>query len=162
MLHLSLGRFLNWQAEFGRWRGKGRSRARQLEALEARTLLSITIDFDYTYDSTDFFDTQAKRDVLQAAANTIVSELDDNLLAIQPSGGNTWSEVFENPSTGNQQTVSNPTVPADSLVIYVGARVLGGPEAGLAGTGGYNDSGSSDWLNTVAARAGWGARDAAL
>ena len=139
-----------------------RPRAHQLEALEARTLLSITIDFNYTYDSSNFFNTSAIRNVLEVAANTIASELNDNLLAIGPSGGNTWSEVFENPSTGSEQTVSNPTVPADTIVIYVGARALGGPEAGLAGTGGYNDFGSTSWLNTVAARTSWGARHAAL
>ncbi len=137
--------------------GGRRSRFLQLEALEPRALLSITLDFDYTYDSSNFFDTQAKRDVLQAAGNVIASEINDNLLAIQPSGSNTWSEVFANPSTGSQQTVSNPTVPADTLVIYVGARVLGGTESGFGGTGGYNDSGTPAWLNTVGARGQAGA-----
>ncbi len=157
MLTLGFLRSTTRKRAFPHRLGGRRSRFLQLEALETRALLSITLDFDYTYDSSNFFDTQAKRDVLQAAGKVIASELNDNLLAIEPSGSNTWSEVFANPSTGSQQTVTNPTVPADTLVIYVGGRVLGGTESGFGGTGGYNDSGTPAWLNTVGARGQAGA-----
>jgi hypothetical protein len=99
--------------------------------------------------------------VLQAAADTITSQLDNSLLAIQPSGSDTWSESFYNPSNGQSQTISNPTVPANTLVVYVGARpmVSAGDEAlGRGGPGGYSGlSGDQTWINTVEARGQSGA-----
>jgi hypothetical protein len=142
-----------------------RSRRRRLlpevRELEGRALLSLTIRIDYSFDSTNFFDTQAKRDVLQSAANAIASSLNDNLSAIQPSGGNTWSANFPNPTTGQQATIANLVVPANTIVVYVGGRPLAGSsEAGEGSTGGFSAQGSQSWLNLVAARGQAGALDA--
>jgi len=128
--------------------------------LESRTLLTVNIQFDYSLDSNHFFDDPARRAVLQAAADTITSQLDDSLLAIQPSGSDTWSESFYNPTNGQLQTISNPTVPANTLIIYVGARPLagtGGDALGLGGPGGVGASGDQTWINTVEARGQSGA-----
>jgi hypothetical protein len=134
------------------------------EALEPRTLLSIAVQFDFSEDTSNFFDTQMKKDVLQAAACAVTSELSDNLLAIQASGGDWWTEDFPNPSTGAEQTVGDgktaagsPTVPANTLVIYVGARALGAGVDGKGTTGASNDCCGSDWQNTVTARGQAGA-----
>ncbi len=128
--------------------------------LESRTLLSINIQFDYSLDTNHFFDDQARRAALQAAADTIASQLDDSLLAIQPSGGDTWSESFYNPSAGQLQTVSNPIIPANTLIIYVGARPMANTEdaLGKGGPGVWSGlSGDQTWINTVEARGQLGA-----
>ena len=65
--------------------------------LEERALLSLTIKIDYTYDSSNFFDTPAKRNVMEAAANSIASVLNDNLLAIQASGSEHLDRRFPQP-----------------------------------------------------------------
>ena len=85
----------------------GRPRSRRfsrpiLERLEDRLTLSVTIEINYTYDSSGFFTTnpQAKT-VLQEAATMLGSHLEDNLAAIVPSGGNTWTATTFNPGNPN-------------------------------------------------------------
>jgi hypothetical protein len=122
-------------------------------------LLSITIAFDYTYDTNQFFNTPEKRDLIQQAADVVTGGLNnDDLTAISPTGSDTWSASFPNPATGAIQSVANLAVPADTIIIYVGGRPLPGTgEAGLGSTGGYSATGSQAWLDTVAARGHTGA-----
>ncbi len=96
--------------------------------------------------------------ILQLAANTLASRLNDSLSAINPTGQNTWDAQFENPETGSDASLPNLVVPANTLVIFVGARDLpSGGELGEGGPGGFSADGSQDWLNTVAARGQAGA-----
>src|SRR6478736_1841194 len=75
----------------------------EVNALEDRVVPSVAIQFDYRYDSSGFFNDQARKDVLQAAANAITSRLNDTLDAIPaPTGNNSWTATFTNPSTGNE------------------------------------------------------------
>jgi len=141
-----------WRGQRSRPSSSRRGRYRpHLGWLEPRVVLSLNIAFDYSYDSTGFFNTQAKKDLLQAAANSIAGAVGNTLSAITPGGGNTWSPDFFNPSNpGQDVTLVNPSVPANTIVIYVGAGGLGGTEAGLGGFGGVADaSGSAGWINTV-------------
>jgi hypothetical protein len=117
----------------------------------------VTIQLDYSRDTSHFFDAPDRRAVLQLAANTLGSALGDQLEAIQPAGSNTWSAVFDDPSTGAEMAMANLTVPADTIIVFVGARSLGGPEAGFGGPGGFQASGTQDWLDTVEARGQAGA-----
>jgi hypothetical protein len=113
----------------------------------------ITITIDYSLDTNKFFNTQAKKDILQATADTYATKLTDNLTAITPGGGNTWQEVFYNPSTGNVQTITDPTVPVNTVVIYAGAQNLPGTILGEGATGSYNNvSGSLDFVTAVSTR----------
>src|SRR5262245_5858880 len=102
-----------------------RTRSRQtrfhgvLEALETRALLSITFDIRYNLDANNFFDTQAKKDGLQRAANALGAVLSDHLAAIFPFGGNPWSAAFQNPATGALQSLPNLVVPADTMILFV-------------------------------------------
>ncbi|MEO6807930.1 MAG: FG-GAP-like repeat-containing protein [Isosphaeraceae bacterium] len=138
-----------------RWR---RRRLRPApEALERRELLTVAFDIRYNYDTANFFNTPAKRDLLQSVANSVATQLNDSLSAITPSGTNTWTADFLDPSTGAVRSVANPGVAADTIVIYVGGRSLGGSEAGFGGPGGYHVSGSPDWVDTVRARGQTGA-----
>lgn len=122
--------------------------------LEPRLVLSLNIQFDYAFDVNHFFDSQAKKDLLQAAANTIAGTLGNTLSAITPAGGNVWTPEFFNPSNPSQNlTLNNPSIPANTIIIYVGGSVLGGSEAGFGGYGGYSSaSGSSAWITQVSTR----------
>ncbi|QJW99432.1 FG-GAP-like repeat-containing protein [Frigoriglobus tundricola] len=124
-----------------------------LEQLEARELPAITIQIDYSYDTSGFFtNNPAARAVMQQVATQLGNTLSANLAAISPSGSNTWSETFYNPATGAQVSVANPTVGANTITVYVGARPISGTEAGGGGPGGYSLSGSSAWISTVQTR----------
>ena len=79
-----------------------------------------------TLENRNFFNTQAKRDVMQLAANIIGANLNSTLLAIQPSGQNTWTGNVRNPTTGQPQSFANQTIPANTIILYVGARALPG------------------------------------
>ena len=103
-----------------------------VEHLADRLLLTIDIVFDYTYDSTGFFNSQQRRDVLDAVASVYESRITDDLTAITPGGVNTWTAIFNNPSTGTEVNVENMSVAADEIIVFVGARNL---TTGLAGGG---------------------------
>ena len=119
----------------------------------------VSISFDYTYDTGGFFSgaNNIARTDLEAAASALQSRLADTLSAIGPGGGNSWSNTFMNPATGAQQTVANPSIAANTLVVYVGVRSLSSSELALAGFGGYSASGTQPWLDTVSKRGQTGA-----
>lgn len=119
-----------------------------LLALSLSPASAVSILFDYTYDTHGFF-TPERRHTLDAAGTWLGSHLADSLTAIAPGGVNTWSQTFDHPSTGTRLSLENPTVPADALVIYVGASNLGGQTLGIGGPGGYSARGSGAWLQTV-------------
>jgi hypothetical protein len=118
----------------------------------ATSAQAVTIAIDYSYDSQSFFDTQAKKDRLQAAADLLAYRLQDALSGISPSGNNIWTAKFVNPATGLEQQVDNPTISTDVLRIYAGARDLGASTLGQGGPGAYTASGSQSWLTTVTTR----------
>src|SRR6476620_11523061 len=95
-----------------------------VEPLENRTLLSLTVQLDFSFDTGNFFDTAAKRSVLQAAVNAAVAPYGDHLAAINPSPllDNTWTATIANPATGSNSNITNAIVPEDTLVVFVGAR----------------------------------------
>ncbi|MEZ6130516.1 MAG: GEVED domain-containing protein [Planctomycetaceae bacterium] len=122
-----------------------------VENLEPRLLLTLDIRIDYTYDTSGFFNVQARRDVLEQVASVYESRITDTLDAIVPSGGNSWNAIINNPTTGAQTTVSNPTIPADTVVVYVGARNLSSG-LGIGGPGGFSSVGSPAFNTAVETR----------
>jgi hypothetical protein len=120
--------------------------------LEAREVPAVAVQLDYSFDSNGFFNDPSRRAILQQAVNDVAANLNANLPGILPGGGNTWSETFYNPANGQQVSIPNPIVGGNTLVIYVGGRGIGGPEAGFGGSGGYSASGTQDWLNSLAGR----------
>lgn len=123
-----------------------------LEALESREVPAITVILNYSYDTGGMFNDPTRRAVLQQAVNEVASHLSANLPAITPSGGNTWSQTFYHPGTGGQVSISNPTVAANTITLYVGGRPMSGSEAGFGGPGGYSASGTQTWFNSLSAR----------
>lgn len=116
---------------------------------------NLNIQFDYTYDSGNFF-SASRRTLLNSAAQTF-SSFTDSLSAITPVGGNTWSAIFDNPSTGAALSLSNLGIGANTILVFVGAQNLGAGILGEGGPGGFSDSGTTSWLNTVKARGQAGA-----
>lgn len=135
-------------------RTKGRARPRA-ERLEARQLLTITIQFDYSQDANHFFDDLARQQILELAGQSLGSRLNDQLQAIIPSGTNTWTLNTTNPSGASSFSLTDVTIPANTLIVFVGARAMG--PLGIGGPGGYSSSGSSEWLNRVESRGQSGA-----
>ncbi len=127
------------------------------EELESRLAPSVSVRFDYSYDTSGFFADPARQAALERAASAITSHLGDNLAAVAPSGTNTWQASFFNPATNQTVTLDNPTIPEDEIVVYVTGSPLGSSELGLATTGGFSASGSRAWLDTVRARGQAGA-----
>ena len=125
-----------------------------VESLETRLSPSITIQFDYSYDTNGFFVGHPDRQSLLAtAANALASGIVDNLAAIVPNigAGDTWTAAFTNPGTGNSTQINNLTVPANTIIIFAGGFALGGA-IGEGGPGGFSASGDQAWLNTLQGR----------
>jgi hypothetical protein len=128
-----------------------------LAALSPVARAQVSITFDYSLDSSGFFGNSAARAVLDSAASALQSRLADTLDAISPGGGNSWSANFANPATGTQTSVTDLNVPANTLIIYVGAHNLGGSTLGQGGFGGFSGGGSQAWIDTLSARGESGA-----
>ena len=124
----------------------------QCEQLEDRLTPAVTLQFDYRFDTTDFFGDPARRAALEQAGADLTSRLDSDLSAIAPGGANTWTARFFNPGTGNESEIDNLFVPEDTLIVFVGGQNIAGTEAGFGGPGGYRVGGSAGWQSTVATR----------
>ena len=125
----------------------------QVTLLEDRITPAITLRFDYTYDTSGFFNDATHRAALERAGSDLVAPITTSLSAIAPSGStNTWQAVFNNPANGNQVSINNPTIPADTIIVYVGGLNVGGGEAGFGGPGGYTVSGTRSFQSTVQTR----------
>jgi hypothetical protein len=128
----------------------------------------IIFDIDYSLDqaNNNFFnpntaDGQAARAAMTAAAQVYGDRLIDNLTAITSGGINTWTTDFTNPGNGqNHVAISNLTIPANTIKIYVGGRSLGGA-IGLGGPGGFtNGIGDSAFQSALQWRGQTGAMTA--
>ncbi len=114
----------------------------------------VTVQLDYRYDN-GFFTNPAQYPQAIAAkaalenAAACYSMYLDHLSAIQPGGDNTWSARFYSPSDGIWTALSGLVVPADTIVLFVGARNLGPGGLGTGGPGVLSVSGTSAWRDTV-------------
>ncbi|OWK43201.1 matrixin family metalloprotease [Fimbriiglobus ruber] len=126
----------------------------RVDPFEDRLVPSLTVQFDYSQDTSGLFSNPAAQASLQFAADTLTAQITSDLPAIVPNAaaGNTWSAVFPNPSTGATDEIPNLTVPQDTIVVYVGGRPLNGTEAGQGGPGGYQAGGSTAWVNSIVNR----------
>ncbi len=124
--------------------------------LEDRTV-PAAVRFDYSFDTSGFFQNPERREALDRAAAQIAPAIHDSLAPIVAAGGNTWAASFVNPVTGQTQVVPNLVVNADEIVVYISAGAIGAAELGLATSGGYSASGTRAWLDTVRGRGQLGA-----
>ena len=130
----------------------------QIESLEVRNLLTINFQFDYSLDTSHFFDNPQARSALEQAAQSLESYLNDSLAAIVPGGSRSWTAQFSSPGTGSLEIVNNLTIAANTLLIFVGARDLSGGEVAQGAPGGWGASNSDpDWSNLLGTRGQSGA-----
>ena len=130
----------------------------RLEALEQRLLLTIKFNFDYSLDSSHFFDSPQARALLEQAGSLLGGQLSDSLTAIKPTSTNAWIAYFNPPSSGATSSIENLTIAANTLTIFVGARdLLDGSVAESAPGGFYTLSADINWRNLLAGRGQVGA-----
>src|SRR5687768_847949 len=98
------------------------SRGPALESLEGRALFAVTIEFDYSLDTNNFFGSAERRATLQAAANALAGRFGDQLAAIVPSGGNTWNAELFHPATDAPVNRANMVIPANTIRVFAGGR----------------------------------------
>jgi hypothetical protein len=123
---------------------------------------ALTIEIDYTYDTSNFFSTQTQRDAIEAVAKFYGNLIQDNLLRIDAAEypGCSWTARPTHPATGATIDIPNLVVPANTIIVYVGARDLGTSTKGVAGPGGWSGSSSNaGWLPLLRGRGSAGAAD---
>lgn len=96
---------------------------------------NIKIRFDYRYDNGFFSGRNShRRQLLQTAADTLTSRLQDELTAIVPTSNITWAVSIVNPTTGTPVMLpASPVIAANEIVVYAGARNLPTNVRGLGG-----------------------------
>jgi hypothetical protein len=128
----------------------------RLNALEDRLTPALTFQFDYSLDHSGFFADPSHRQILEQAAADLASRIDSTPEAITPGGTDTWTALFNDPSTGAQARITDLTIPTGTIRVYAGGGALGGGEAGEGGPGGYSVTGSPAFMQSVMARGGGG------
>src|SRR6188768_4274803 len=108
---------------------------------------ALTINLDYSQDTTDFFGLNpVAKLALEAAASDLSSYFAPSLGAVNTdvftgtNGSSTatfnWKLTYTNPSTGATVTLDTFSYAAENVTIYVGARSLAGTTLGVGGPGG--------------------------
>jgi hypothetical protein len=121
--------------------------------LASPAALAVTLQFDYSLDSSGFFTPPARRSVLEAAGGYFASLLIDTLSAITPGGSNQFTATLFNPTTLQTVNLTNYAVPADTVVVFVGASsALGATTLGFGGPGGFSVSGTQAFVDNVFSR----------
>ena len=87
---------------------------------------------------------------MELAGQSLGSRLNDHLQAITPSGSNTWTLSVTNPSGASSFSLTDVTIPENTLLVFVGARAMS--PLGIGGPGAYSASGSTEWLDLVESR----------
>ncbi len=111
---------------------------------------AITINLDYSLDTSNFFADSSHRTLVDAAASYFETRLTDDFYAITSSGGNSMTATFFNPSGDGSLSINNFSVAADTITVYIGGQTL---SAGALAKGGFGWAslieGSADFIDTV-------------
>ena len=97
-----------------------------LESLEARELLTLTVQFDYSLDSRGFFAQSSRKALLESTVNAIVARFGDTL-------GSIASRDYTFEGVSGNVTVTT-AVPANTLKLYLMGKPLADNTAGLGGS----------------------------
>ncbi|WP_197488488.1 peptidase M10A and M12B matrixin and adamalysin [Methylomonas koyamae] len=121
---------------------------------------AITVQFDYRYDTRGFFTDTAsgapiaeRRELLELAASAYAN-FSDNLTAIAPQAGDTWSVTITHPSLGGPPLrLTDLSIAADTIRVYVGGSASAPGVLGFAGAGSnLTASGSESFVSNVLTR----------
>ncbi len=129
------------------------------------TANGIVIHFNFDFDTSGFFDPEPRRDLIQSAGDAVATHLqDDDYAGIDAENfsgqfpNNTWDARFDNPSTGNLETITDLLVATNEIIFYAGA-VAGLGSLGTGGPGGNSASGGQDFFDLLNGRGQAGAVD---
>ena len=88
------------------------------------SIQALTIQIDYTYDTSNFFNTQTKRDAIEAVAKFYGNLIQDNLLRIDAAEypGCSWTAEPMHPATGATISIPNLVVPANTIIVHLSER----------------------------------------
>ncbi len=124
---------------------------------------SLKVTFKYDLDSSNFFASQDRKNLLQDAADSIAKMFTDTLAAITvPNTNFSWTPTYIDPLTGGSVDLTafkDLAIGQNEIVIFADARNLGGGTA-YGGPGGYNatyPSGDESFVNLVKGRGQTGA-----
>src|SRR3954464_2477419 len=102
----------------------------------------VTFSLDFSLDSTGgLFDPtttagQQARATVTRATQVFSDRILDNLTAITPSGGNTWTPTVVNPGSGATRTPAfTGGIAANVIKVFVGSGELNATEVGMAYAG---------------------------
>lgn len=126
-------------------------------AIPGLSIANINIVFDYSFDQSSFFSESTEdgikaRALMEDVATFYETHIEDDLTAIESGSQGSYNVSFFNPSTGVQQNIFDFDVPADTLIIYTGARDLDGNILGQGGPGGYAVSGTPAFVTNAVTR----------
>jgi len=121
-------------------------------ALLSQQASAFSIQFDYSRDANNFFNTQAKKDVLNIAGGYFNTIIQDNLTAINSAGFNHFDATLSNPATGLSETINSFSIAADTIKVFVGGRSIAGNTLALGGHGGFGVGGTSSFVNNAITR----------
>lgn len=141
----------------------------QTGAVQTQGDLYVTLNYDFDQELTNesnevtnavFFDTQFKKDLMQYAASTIVNRFGDDLTGIDPSGSNTWSQLFYNYNTGLTEEIEDATVDANEFYVYATSFTNQNTSTlGTGGPGGYGVNGTETFVENMISRGETGIYD---
>lgn len=121
---------------------------------------SVEIELRYEYDTSGFFNQPGSKEAMRVCADFFENILTDSLSEINAAATgkpqNSWAARPVHPSAGTTLNLENLVVPADTLIIFLGARDLSGGTTGVA-TSGISVGGFLDFVDQVQSRGQAGA-----
>lgn len=114
--------------------------------LMVRPVSALTVEIDYSFDSSGFFSTNlTARAALEQAATDVSNAITTSLGALSPStlaftgtnGATTatadWRLAFTNPTTGGEESLTSFSSAAGQFKVFAGVRSLSGSTLGQGG-----------------------------
>ncbi|OGU23949.1 MAG: hypothetical protein A2580_00895 [Hydrogenophilales bacterium RIFOXYD1_FULL_62_11] len=124
-----------------------------LIALSTQAQANIDIQFDFSYDTNNFFSDASRISVLESAASVFESRFADSLTAITSSGQNSFDPVYFNPADPNASLSNNNDSFATNVIrVYAGGYNFSANTLGVGGGGGYTCSGIGSFCSDASQR----------
>jgi hypothetical protein len=126
------------------------------ETLESRDTPSVSVRFDYSFDTSGLFSNPSARAALDRVGAAVTARMTDDLAAIVPNGGNDWTAKVYDSAVNAVRSIPSLSVGANEIVVYITGGALGAP-LGVASGGAYSARGNQGWLDTIRTRGEGGA-----
>lgn len=137
-------------------RSRPSSQKLQCETLEDRTT-PVNVRFDYSLDTSGYFNSAERQAALDRVAASVTSGMTDTLAPIVPTVGNTWQARVYNAVTNSVQSIDNPVIGQNEVVVYIVSGGMNNGALAMASGGAYASSGTQAWLDAVRNRGQAGA-----